>query len=98
MFAALLRAIPIGCKDAVLSESPLKNHTVHCLTFEQDTKKPYKDNLFGSSEHLLSTCMEMRDPKMKHQSYPLSSLLTVQTLTLQRSKKFAGMIFHLWKV
>ena len=45
IFAALLRDIPMGCKDAVLPESLLKNHTVNCLPYEQDTKKPYKDNL-----------------------------------------------------
>ena len=36
----------MGCKDAVLPEPLLKNHTVNCLTYEQNTKKPYKDNLF----------------------------------------------------
>ena len=45
IFADLLRDIPIGCKDAVLPESLLKNHTVNCLTFEKNTRKPYKDNL-----------------------------------------------------
>ena len=35
----------MGYKDAVLPESLLKNHTVNCLTYEQNTKKPYKDNL-----------------------------------------------------
>ena len=45
IFAALLRDIPMGCKDAVLLESLLKNHTVDCLTYEQNTNKPYKDNL-----------------------------------------------------
>ena len=45
IFAALLRDIPVGCKDAILPESLLKNHTVNCLTYEQNTKKPYKDNL-----------------------------------------------------
>ena len=45
LFAALLRDIPMGCKDAVLPESLLKNHTVNCLTYEQNTKKPYKGNL-----------------------------------------------------
>ena len=34
----------MGCKDAVLPESLLKNHTVICLTYEQNTKKSYKDN------------------------------------------------------
>ena len=45
IFAALLRDIPMGCKDAVLPESLLKNQTVNCVTYEQNTKKPYKDNL-----------------------------------------------------
>ena len=44
-FAALLRDIPMGCKDAVLPESLLKNHTVNCLIFEKNTRKPYIDNL-----------------------------------------------------
>ena len=50
IFAALLKHIPMGFKDAVLPESLLKNHTVNCLTYEQNTKKPYKDNLclFGT--------------------------------------------------
>ena len=45
IFAALLRDIPMGCKDAVLPESLQKNHTLNCLTYEQNAKKPYKDNL-----------------------------------------------------
>ena len=45
IFAALLRDIPMGCKDAVLPEPLLKNHTVNCLTFEKNTREPYKDNL-----------------------------------------------------
>ena len=45
IFAALLRDIPMGCKDAVLPESLLKNHTVNCLTFEKNRRKPYNDNL-----------------------------------------------------
>ena len=45
IFAALLRDIPMGCKDAVLPESVSKNHTVSCLPYEPQTKKPHKDNL-----------------------------------------------------
>ena len=44
-FAALLRDIPMGCKDAVLPEPLLKNHTVNCLAFQQNTRKPYNDSL-----------------------------------------------------
>ena len=97
IFAALLRDIPMGCKDAVLPESLLRNHSINCLTYEQNTKKNTK-TIFVFSEHLLSTCMEMRDSRKKHQSYSISFLLIVQILTLQKFKEFAWMIFHLWKI
>ena len=45
VFAALLKDIPMGCRDAVLPDPLLKNHTVNCLTFEQNTRQPYNDNL-----------------------------------------------------
>ena len=45
IFAALLRDIPMGCKNAVLPESLLRNHTVNCLTFEKNTRKPYNANV-----------------------------------------------------
>ena len=44
VFAALLKDIPIGCKDAVLPESLLRNPSINCLTYEQNTKKTCKDN------------------------------------------------------
>ena len=45
IFAALLKEIPMGCKDAVLPESLLRNPSIYCLTFERNTRQPYKDNL-----------------------------------------------------
>ena len=45
IFSALLRDIPMGCKDVVLLDSLLKNHTINCLTFGKNTRKPYNDNL-----------------------------------------------------
>ena len=45
IFAALLRDIPMGCKDAVLPESLLRNRSINCLTYKQNPKKPYKGNL-----------------------------------------------------
>ena len=45
VFVAVLEDVPVGCKDSVLPEPLLKNQKVNCLTFEQNTKKPYKDNL-----------------------------------------------------
>ena len=44
IFAALLRDIPMGCKDAVLLESLLRNPSTNRLTFERNTRQPYKDN------------------------------------------------------
>ena len=35
----------MGCKDAALPESLLRNPSINCLTYEQNTKKTYKDNL-----------------------------------------------------
>ena len=45
VFGALLKDVPMGCKNAVLAELPLKNHTTNCLTFEENTRKPYNNNL-----------------------------------------------------
>ena len=39
IFAALLRDIPMGCKDAVLPESLLRNRSINRLTFEKKYKK-----------------------------------------------------------
>ena len=35
----------MGCKDAVLPESLLRNPSIFCLTFDRNTRQPYKDNL-----------------------------------------------------
>ena len=35
----------MGCKNAVLLEPLLKNCTINCLTFEENTRQPYNDNL-----------------------------------------------------
>ena len=45
VFAALLKDVPMGCKNAVLPEPVLKNHIINCVTFEQNTRQPYNDNL-----------------------------------------------------
>ena len=37
--AAQLRDKPMGCNDVVLPESLLGNHSVNCLTYEQNTKQ-----------------------------------------------------------
>ena len=45
VFAALLKAVPMACKDFVLPEPLLENQNVNCLTSEKNTKKPYNENL-----------------------------------------------------
>ena len=45
VFAALLKDLPMGCKNAVLPKPLFKNHTINCLTFEENTRQPYNDNL-----------------------------------------------------
>ena len=45
VFAALLKDVPLGCKDAVLLEPLLRNGTINYLTFEENTRQPYNDNL-----------------------------------------------------
>ena len=45
VFAALLKDLPMGCKDAVLPEPLLKNHTINCLKFKENTRRPHNDNL-----------------------------------------------------
>ena len=45
VFAALLKDVPLVCKDAVLPKSLLKNCTINCLTYEENTREPYNDNL-----------------------------------------------------
>ena len=45
VFAVLLKDVPMGCKNAVLPELLLKNRTINCLTYEENTRQPYNDNL-----------------------------------------------------
>ena len=45
VFAALLRDVPMGCKGAVLPEPLLKNRNLYPLTYKENTRQPYNDNL-----------------------------------------------------
>ena len=45
VFTALLKDVPIGCKKAVLPEPLPKNHTINRLTFEENRRQPYNNNL-----------------------------------------------------
>ena len=45
VFAALLKDIPMGCKNAVLPELLLRNGTRNSLTYEENTRQPYNNSL-----------------------------------------------------
>ena len=45
VFAALLKYLPMGCKDSVLPEPLLKIQNVNCPNFEKNTRKSYNHNL-----------------------------------------------------
>ena len=42
---ALLREVPLCCKDIVLSDTLLKKLSVNCLTLKENTRKPRNDKL-----------------------------------------------------
>ena len=50
VFAALLKDVPMGCKNTVLPERLLRNGAINCLTYEENTRQPHNDNLclFGA--------------------------------------------------
>ena len=45
VFVAVFQDVPMGCKDAVSPKPLLKNCTINCLTFEENTRQPYNENL-----------------------------------------------------
>ena len=45
VLAALLKDVLMGCKNAVLPEPLLRNGTINCLTYEENTRQPNNDNL-----------------------------------------------------
>ena len=45
VFPALLKDVPMGCKNAVLPELLLRNGIINCLTFEENTRQPFNNNL-----------------------------------------------------
>ena len=42
---AKLKEFNVGCKDTVVPDPILKNHSVKSLIYEEDTRKPYNDNI-----------------------------------------------------
>ena len=80
IFNALLKDIPMGCKDVVLPESLLKNHTVNCLTYGQNTRKPYKDSL------CLFRALALRNETLEEETSKLFNLFLVNSTNPDPSK------------
>ena len=68
VFAALLKNIPLCCKDAVLPQTLSNNHTVNSLTYGENTRQPYRDCLclFRTFPHHLhgNQRLEEKTPKI----------------------------------
>ena len=73
----------MGCNDAVLLESLLENHTVNCLTYEQNTKKPYKDNL--CLFRLLALHLHGNDERLEEETSKLFKLFLINSTNLDPS-------------
>ena len=84
IFAALLRDILMGCKDAVLLESLLNNRTVNCLTYVQNTKKPYKDNLCFF--RALALLLHVNDKRLEEETSKLFNLFLINSINPDPSK------------
>ena len=45
VFSALLKEVPMGCIDAVLPKPLAEIHRIYSLAYEDNTTRPYNDNL-----------------------------------------------------
>ena len=72
VLAALLKDVPMSCKDAVLHKTLLKNWAIICLTFEENTGQPFNDDLWFFVL-VLSIRTEIRDWKKKLQNFSIYS-------------------------
>ena len=95
VFAALLREVPMGCNDAVLQEPLSKNHTVNCLSYEENTKKLLNDNLCLFRALVLHSHRNGGLEEETTLNWTDSSLKNWRKLIKQVFKVFVWMIFHL---
>ena len=93
VLAALLKDVPMGCKDTVLPEPLLKINNVNCLTFERNTRQTYNDNLCFL-EHLLYICMVTKNWRRRLRKFTNFSWITARKEMFQNSKVFIWMIFQ----
>ena len=74
----------MGCNDSVLLEFLLKNHTVNCLTYEENTKKPYKDNL--CLFRALALHLHGNDKRLEEETSKFFSLFLINSTNPDPSK------------
>ena len=43
VFDVLLKELLLGCKEVVLPELLMRNCTIHCLTYEENTRQPFNN-------------------------------------------------------
>ena len=75
------------CKDAILPESLLRNSTVNCLTYKQNTKKPYKEEL--CLFRALPLHLHGNDKKLEEKTTKLFNLFLINS-TNSGLSKFQG--------
>ena len=63
VFAALLKDVPMGFKNALLPEPLLKNCTINCLTYDENTRQSNNDNLCLFRALALHLHGKMKHPK-----------------------------------
>ena len=69
VFAALLKDVPMGCKDSVLLETLVKNQNVNCPFFEKKTQESVTVTIFAFSEQLLCIVLATREWRKKHPKF-----------------------------
>ena len=73
LFAALLKGVPMGCKNVVLPEQFLENCTINCLTYEQKIQDNHITTTCVFFNLLLSICTEINDWKKEHPKFLIHS-------------------------
>ena len=96
IFAALLKEVPMGFKVTALPDPLLKNHSIKCLTFEKNTRKPYNDKLSLFIALVLHLHGKERLEEETSKSFNLF-LENLVRLILQTFDVFVGKILQKWK-
>ena len=97
VFAALLKDVPMGCKDAVSPEQLLENWTISCLTFKENTRQSYNDTLclFRAPALYLHGNQQLEDGTSRIFTLSIQKMMDWATIN---SKESIWTIFRLLKI